>query len=83
MPVNRYGIKYSFEEIQPDLYKLEGLFDYFRYIGHEGDQELDYNDLSAIDGEGGPYVSIGDRISGKTITRIYIKDNIPHFEVKL
>lgn len=46
-----------------------------RYI-FDGDyrEDVDEFDLTAVDTDGGPFLSIGDKVDGMEIKRIYVKD---------
>ena len=46
-----------------------------RYI-FDGDyrEDVDEFDLTAVDTDGGPFLSVGDKVEGMEIKRIYVKD---------
>lgn len=46
-----------------------------RYI-FDGDyrEDVDEFDLTAVDTDGGPFLSVGDKVDGMEIKRIYVKD---------
>jgi len=70
---NRYGDEYRFEKISDNTYTIKGDLKYWRFGGKEGQNEIDINDLGFVDPSGGPFISIGSKIEGRTITRISIK----------
>lgn len=70
---NRYRDQYWFEKVSPTTYKfvMEGdSMQYCRYGGKEGQEGLDTNDLGMFDPSGGPYISLGTKVDGKTIVKI-------------
>lgn len=71
---NRYGKEYWFEMVDDTTYRFhmeEGGTKYMRFGSREGQTEMDYNDLGMFDPVGGPYVTVGSEVDGKTITRIW------------
>jgi len=71
---NRYRDEYKWIP-EGDAYRFEMSGDsmqYCRYGGKEGDDGLDINDLGMFDPSGGPYVSLGDTIDDKPITRLSV-----------
>lgn len=68
----RYGYVHHLKHIGDNLWQLEAdpkSGGYFRYIGFEGETELGPF-YSAIDPDGGPYISIGSEINGKIVKSI-------------
>ena len=62
----RYGYKHWLKHVQDSLWSLEcdpKASGYFRIIG-------DLNDIQAIDPDGGPFLSLGDRIGDYHIKSI-------------
>ena len=46
-----------------------------RYIfDGEYREDVDEFDLTAVDTDGGPFLSVGDKVDGMEIKRIYVKD---------
>jgi len=71
---NRYNDKYKWVP-EDGAYRFEMSGDsmhYCRYGGKEGDTELDITDLEMFDPSGGPYVSLGDTIDDKPITKLSV-----------
>lgn len=79
---NRYGVEYHFEPVSDNTYTIEGDLDYWRYGAREGQDGMDWSDLEFVDPSGGPFISIGAKIEGREIVRIYLKDEKIFFEVK-
>ena len=79
---NRYGDVYSFKKISENLYTIEGELKYWRFGGKEGQEKVDDNDLGFVDPSGGPFISIGYKIDGKSVTKIKAVDEKIMFEVK-
>jgi len=67
---NRYGVEYNFEKIDDHTYTIVGDLDHWRYGGHEGQERIDFSDLGFVDPQGGPFISVGSEIEGRTIVRI-------------
>ena len=72
---NRYGNEYWFEPVSDSVLKVCGDLSYWRFGGHEGQQEVDYADLSFADPSGGPFLAVGDRIEGRTVKRVFVDRN--------
>lgn len=80
---NRYGVEYHFEPVNENTYTIVGNFDqYWRFGGREGQESVNRNDLGFVDPSGGPFISIGTKIEGREITRIYYEDGQLRFTVK-
>ena len=79
---NRYGDVYSFKKISENLYTIEGELKYWRFGGKEGQEKVDDNDLGFVDPSGGPFISIGYKIDGKSVTKIKAVDEKIMFEVE-
>ena len=79
---NRYGDVYSFKKVSENLYTIEGELKYWRFGGKEGQEKVDDNDLGFVDPSGGPFISIGYKIDGKSVTKIKAVDEKIMFEVK-
>lgn len=69
---NRYGDIYHFEKLSENTYTIVGDLKYWRYGGREGQQQMDMNDIGFVDPSGGPFISIGDVIEGRRVTRIRV-----------
>lgn len=69
---NRYGDIYHFEKLSENTYTIVGDLKYWRYGGREGQQKMDMNDIGFVDPSGGPFISIGDIIEGRRVTRIRV-----------
>ena len=69
---NRYGDIYHFEKLSENTYTIVGDLKYWRYGGREGQQKMDMNDIGFVDPSGGPFISIGDVIEGRRVTRIRV-----------
>ena len=78
---NRYGDEYNFVKVNDNTYTIEGNLNYWRYGGREGHQGIDYNDLGFVDPSGGPFISIGYKIEGKSVNRIRSEGEKLYFEV--
>ena len=72
---NRYGNKYCYEEIEKGVIAQRGELEYWRFGGREGQDKIDDQDLGMCDPSGGPYITIGSNIEGKTVTRISVIHN--------
>ena len=70
---NRYGDEYTFEKIDDNTYTINGDLKYWRFGGKEGQSDIDQNDLGFVDPSGGPFIAVGSKIEGRTITRISAK----------
>lgn len=79
---NRYGDVYSFKKISENLYTIEGELKYWRFGGKEGQEKVDDNDLGFVDPSGGPFISIGYKIDGKSVKKIKAVDEKIMFEVE-
>lgn len=69
---NRYGDIYHFEKLSENTYTIVGDLKYWRYGGREGQQQMDMSDIGYVDPSGGPFISIGDVIEGRRVTRIRV-----------
>jgi hypothetical protein len=69
---NRYGDEYHFEKLSDNTYTIVGDLKYWRYGGREGQQQMDMSDIGFVDPSGGPFISIGDIIEGRRVTRIRV-----------
>lgn len=47
---------------------------YCSFVKYDKDAEI--NELTSVDTDGGPYLSVGSVVSGKTVKRIYEKKNV-------
>lgn len=68
----RYGYKHKLKHIGGTYWQFESdpkSSGTFRVIGFEGEYQIGIK-CSAFDPEGGPYMSVGDTIEGKTIKSI-------------
>lgn len=68
----RYGLKHMLKPLGNNLWQIE--FDKkstgtYRLIGFEGEHGVG-NNVSALDPEGGPFLSVGSTINGYTIKSI-------------
>ena len=50
----------------PMYYNYDGMFE----------EDMDEFDLVSVDTDGGPYLSVGDKVEGMEIKRIYVKKGI-------
>jgi hypothetical protein len=73
---NRYGDDYTFEKIDDNTYTIVGNLKYWRFGGLEGQNEIDMNNLGFVDPSGGPFVSVGTNIEGRTIVRISVAGDL-------
>lgn len=75
---NRYRDAYTWTKVSESTYEftMEGeSLKYCRYGGKEGVEGINDQDLGMFDPSGGPYVTLGDEIDGKPITRLYATEN--------
>jgi hypothetical protein len=79
---NRYGVGYRFRKLTDNSYTIEGDLDYWRFGGHEGQQQLDMTDLGFVDPSGGPFISIGHVIEGRKVNHISMINNKIIFKVE-
>lgn len=76
---SRYGNVHHLvpvEELGDNIYSYKPAEDWMpmRYIFNDTyDENTDEFDLVAADPDGGPFLSVGDTVEGKTIKRIYTK----------
>jgi hypothetical protein len=78
---NRYGDEYWFEQTSDNVYTIKGDLKYWRYGGKEGQDTLDDSDLGFVDPSGGPFISVGYQINGRTVKRISAHGDEIFFEV--
>jgi len=67
---NRYGNEYEFSQINENTYTVVGDLKYWRYGGQEGEPGIDLDNLGFADPSGGPFISPGLVIEGRSVTRI-------------
>jgi len=70
---NRYGDEYYWKEISENVFQFYMTGDsmmYCRMGGKEGQSGIDENDLGMFDPSGGPYVELGSKLFGQTVTKI-------------
>lgn len=70
----RYGLKHTLKHVKNKLYVLDldpNSTGTYRVIGFDGEDKIG-NLVSAIDPEGGPYISVGDKINDMTIKSITV-----------
>ena len=67
---NRYGDEYAYVPVDENTYQITGALKYWRFGGKEGQSDIDMNDLGMCDPSGGPFLSIGQQLFGRRITRI-------------
>lgn len=79
---NRYGDEYRFEKVNDNTYTIKGDLNYWRFGGKEGQSGIDENDLGFVDPSGGPFISIGYMIEGRSVKRISSNNNDIFFEVE-
>jgi hypothetical protein len=81
---SRYGhqhtLKYSPEEGE-NAYRFVPAEEWMPIYCSYGkwDEDAEENDLSSIDSDGGPYLTVGSVVDGKEIHRIYEKKNAGYF----
>ena len=79
---NRYGDEYHFTKISDNLYMIEGDLKYWRFGGKEGQEHIDDSDLGFVDPSGGPFISMGYKIEGRSVKRISLEGESILFEVE-
>lgn len=67
---NRYGDEYDIIQLGEDTFTITGDLKYWRFGGKEGQQEIDMSDLGFVDPSGGPFISVGMKLNGRTVKRI-------------
>jgi hypothetical protein len=67
---NRYGDEYWFKQLTEDTYTICGDLNYWRYGGKEGQEGIDHLDLGFVDPSGGPFITAGYKINGRTVKQI-------------
>jgi hypothetical protein len=67
---NRHGETYSFEQVEPNIYKYVGNTSYCRMGAVEGQDVVDLNNLGFFDPSGGPFVGVGGMLNGHEIVKI-------------
>jgi hypothetical protein len=78
---NRNGNEYDFVKVDDYTYTIVGSLNYWRYGGREGQERMDFNDLGFVDPSGGPFISLGYKIEGKSVKRIRAEGENIYFEV--
>lgn len=78
---NRYGDEYDFVKVDDNTYTIVGSLNYWRYGGREGQEQMDFNDLGFVDPSGGPFISLGYKIEGKSVKRIRAEGEKIYFDV--
>jgi len=78
---NRYGDEYDFVKVDDNTYTIVGNLNYWRYGGREGQPQMDFNDLGFVDPSGGPFISLGYKIEGKSVKRIRAEGESIYFDV--
>lgn len=79
---NRYGDEYQFVRIDQNTYTIEGDLKYCRYGGQEGQEHVDYSNLGFVDPSGGPFISTGYKIEGRTVVHISADNDRILFKVE-
>ena len=79
---NRYGDLYWFEAVNANTYTIKGDLKYWRWGGKEGEDTVNEGDLGFVDPSGGPYISMGYKIEGRAIRRIFADRGELYFEVE-
>lgn len=69
---NRYGDVIKFKDNGKGTIEVTG-GSYCSCSGWEGESTLDFSNLQSVDPSGGPYMSVGQTIEGRVITRISIE----------
>lgn len=81
---NRYNDSYYWKKLNENTFQFcmqgNGL-EYCR-VGAKEEASLDYQDLGMFDPSGGPYISLGTKIDGQKITRLYYTDADFYAEVE-
>ena len=79
---SRYGDTHTLvpvPEVGENVYKYVPAQDWMpmRYI-YDGmfAEDMDEFDLVSVDTDGGPYLSVGDKVEGREIKRIYVKKGV-------
>lgn len=78
---NRYGTEYWFEQVAPGTWAIRGDLKYWRYGGIEGQEKIDLTNLGFADPSGGPFIELGSKIKGHTVTRIRVENDELLFDV--
>jgi len=78
---NRYGNEYWFEKLDEDTYVIRGDLKYWRFGGQEGESGIDSNNLGFVDPSGGPFISKGHMIEGRSVSNISSVDEEIYFKV--
>lgn len=78
---NRYCDSYQFVQIDNNTYTIEGDLKYWRYGGREYQKSVDLNDLGYVDPSGGPFISLGYQIEGRTVKHIRADGDVIYFTV--
>jgi hypothetical protein len=78
---NRYGNEYGFEAVNANTYRFVGDLQHCRMGGQEGQNAIDFEDLGFVDPSGGPFMGLGYKINGRTVTRIRAVGNDVLLEV--
>ena len=79
---NRYDDEYHFEKVSENTYTIKGDLKYWRFGGKEGQEHVDDSDLGFVDPSGGPFISMGYMIEGRTVTHISAKGEDIFFKVQ-
>ena len=79
---NRHGNEYWFEPVDENTFKICGELSYWRFGGKEGQDSVNENDLGFVDPSGGPFITEGYKIEGRSVKTISAKGEDIFFEVK-
>ena len=69
----RYGLKHTLEYLGENLWQFKSdpkSTGTSRWIGFEGEHQVNPNNLHAFDPEGGPYIAVGSKIENYTVKSI-------------
>jgi hypothetical protein len=78
---NRHGIEYYFEQVDPDIYTIVGDLTDWRLGGKVGQDKIDLKDLGFVDPYGGPFITVGYSIAGRTVIGIWLDEDKVYFKV--
>lgn len=82
---NRYGVVYDFKLVAEDTYHFEipeKEMDYCRYGGKHGENHIDWQDLGMVDPSGGPFISLGMKLNGKQVSKIWVEEHRIYIKVE-
>lgn len=67
---NRYNDEYWFEEVEPNLFKVQGELNYWRFGGDFNEDKTGFKTITMADASGGPCFYLGDNFYDGEVVEI-------------